>query len=110
MNRDQAYLLDIANACQTILELTQDMDQAAFIEDKRTHLAILYELTVIGEVVKRLSSEFRESNPETPWKQIAGMRDKLIHDYNQVDLDLTWEVVKSNIPQLLALIAMYYRD
>lgn len=104
MNRDQAYLLDIANACKTILELTQDIDQTEFLEDKRTHLATLYELTVIGEVVKRLSNEFRQSNPEIPWKQIAGMRDKLIHNYNQIDLELTWDVVESSIPQLLVFI------
>lgn len=49
---------------------------------------------VIGEIVKRLSSEFRQDHPEIPWKQIAEMWDKLVHDYNKVDLDLTWEVTQ----------------
>jgi uncharacterized protein with HEPN domain len=77
------------------------MSQASFVADKRTHLAILYEITVIGEIVKRLSPEFRQSHPEIPWRQIAGMRDKLVHDYSKVDLDLTWEVSQSSIPKLL---------
>ncbi|MBF2049772.1 MAG: DUF86 domain-containing protein [Elainella sp. C42_A2020_010] len=101
MNRDQAYLVDIATTCQTIAELIQGMSQSSFTADKRTHLAVLYEITVIGEIVKRLSPEFRQDHSEIPWKQIAGMRDKLVHDYNKVDLDLTWEVTQSRIPELL---------
>jgi uncharacterized protein with HEPN domain len=104
MNRDQTYLVDIATTCQTVVELTESMNQSTFIEDKRTHLAVLYQITVIGEIVKRLSLEFRESHSEIPWKQIAGMRDKLIHDYNNVDLDLAWEVCRSSIPDLLNFI------
>jgi uncharacterized protein with HEPN domain len=99
MNRDLSYLLDIAETCSTIIELIQEMDQASFVSDKRTHLAVLYEITITGEIVKRLSLEFRQQYPEIPWKQIAGMRDKLVHDYNRVDLDLTWEVTQSSIPK-----------
>ncbi|PIG92343.1 DUF86 domain-containing protein [Gloeocapsopsis sp. IPPAS B-1203] len=104
MNRDPTYLLDIANTCSTIIELIQGMSKTSFVSDKRTHLAVLYEITVTGEIVKRLSSEFRQNYPEIPWKQIAGMRDKLVHDYNKVDLDLTWEVTQSNIPELLEFV------
>jgi uncharacterized protein with HEPN domain len=101
MNRDLSYLLDIANTCRTILELLEGINKELFLVDKRTHLAILYEITITGEIVKRLSPEFRQEYPEIPWKQIAGMRDKLVHDYNKVDLDLTWEVTQSSIPELL---------
>lgn len=64
MNRDKSYLLDIAKFCHTILRLTKDMAETDFYEDERTQLAILYEITIIGEVVKRLSIEFRENNPQ----------------------------------------------
>ncbi|MGA7935418.1 MAG: DUF86 domain-containing protein [Kovacikia sp.] len=104
MNRDQTYLIDIATTCQTVIELIQGMNQSSFVEDKRTHLAVLYEITIIGEIVKRLSPEFRQSHPEIPWKQMAGMRDKLVHDYNKVDLDLTWEVTQSSIHELLEFV------
>lgn len=104
MNRDLSYLLDIANACSTIIELLGDMSKTSFLLDKRTHLAVLYEITIAGEIVKRLSPEFRQAYPEIPWKQIAGMRDKVIHDYNKVDLDLTWEATQSSIPKLLEFV------
>ncbi len=104
MNRDQTYLIDIATTCQTVLELVQGMSQSSFVADKRTHLAVLYEITVLGEVVKRLSPEFRQKHSQIPWKQIAGMRDKLVHDYNKVDLDLTWEVTQSSIVELLEFV------
>lgn len=64
----------------------------------------MYEITIIGEVVKKLSIEFRENNPKIQWRQIAGMRDKLIHDYDEVKLDLVWLVVKSYVPEILSYI------
>ncbi len=104
MNRDLTYLLDLANTCKTILELVDGMSKESFLIDRRTHLAILYEITVTGEIVKRLSLSFRQENSKIPWKQIAGMRDKLIHDYNEVDLELTWEVTQTDIPALLEFV------
>lgn len=101
MKRDNASLLDIARFAETILQLTADMDELAFQADLRTQLAVLYELTVLGEAVKRLSPEFRDTHPEIPWRNMAGMRDKLIHDYDGVNVKRVWEVVCTNIPDLL---------
>lgn len=101
MQQDPSYLLDIAKVCQTILRLTTNMTKAEFQQDERTHLAILYEVTILGEVVKRLSAEFRNQHSTIEWRKIAGMRDRLVHDYDEVKLDLVWEVVKTNIPELL---------
>lgn len=106
MNRDLTYLLDIAHACQTILDFVDGIDRETFKADRRTHLAVLYEITVIGEVAKRLSTNFRQNHPSIPWRAIAGMRDKLIHEYNKVDLNLAWEVTQSDIPILLAFARM----
>ncbi len=107
MNQDPSYLLDIAQFCQTIIRLTNDMTESDFYDDERTQLAVLYEITIIGEVVKRLSPEFREQNPQIQWRQIAGMRDRLVHDYDQVKLDLVWQVIKKNIPELLTYITPF---
>lgn len=104
MQQDQSYLLDIAKHCQTILRLTANMTEAEFQHDERTQLAILYEITILGEVVKRLSTEFRSQHSTIEWKRIAGMRDRLVHNYDEVKLDLVWEVVKTNIPKLLEYI------
>ncbi|MEO0985774.1 MAG: HepT-like ribonuclease domain-containing protein [Cyanobacteria bacterium J06639_14] len=101
MNQDQSYLLDIAKLCQTMLRLTANMTEADFQHDERTQLAILYEITILGEVVKRLSSEFRHQHSTIAWRRIAGMRDRLVHDYDEVKLDLVWKVIKTNIPELL---------
>lgn len=107
MNRDISYLLDIAKLCQTIIRLTNDMTEAEFIEDEKSYLAVLYEVTIIGEIVKRLSPEFRQTHSQIQWRQIAGMRDKLVHDYDQIKVDLVWQVVKSYIPQLLEYITPF---
>lgn len=104
MNRDLTYLLDLEKTCRTIVELVEGMSKESFLIDRRTYLAILYEITVTGEIVKQLSLSFRQENSEIPRKQIAGMRDKLIHDYNEVNLELTWEVTQTDIPALLEFI------
>ncbi|XFA72832.1 DUF86 domain-containing protein [Thermosynechococcaceae cyanobacterium Okahandja] len=104
MNQDPSYLLDIAKLCQTMLRLTANMTETEFQQDERTQLAILYEITILGEVVKRLSTEFRSQHSTIEWRKIAGMRDRLVHDYDEVKIDLVWEVLKTNIPELLQYI------
>jgi len=61
----------------------------------------LHQLFIIGEAVKNLSAEFRTTHQQIPWKLIAGMRDKLIHEYNDVDLDEVWSTIKRDIPHLI---------
>ena len=77
------------------------MSETEFKDDRRTQLAVLYEITIIGEVVKRLSPEFREQHLSIEWKKITGMRDRLVHDYDQVRLSLIWEVIQTNMSELL---------
>ncbi len=101
MQRDDATLLDIARFCQQILVLTAGMNKGTFEQDIRTQLAVLYEIAVLGEAVKRLSTAFQDQHSAIPWKDIAGMRDKVIHQYDRVKLDLVWEVVQREIPTLL---------
>jgi len=84
MYQDQSYLLDIAKLCRTIIRLTANMTEAQFQQDERTQLAILYEITILGEVVKRLSIEFRNQHSTIEWKKISGMRDRLVHKYNEI--------------------------
>ena len=59
-------------------------------------------ISIIGEATKRLSDDFRAQHAEVPWKEMAGMRDVIIHDYDEVDLDEVWTVIRENLPQLLA--------
>jgi uncharacterized protein with HEPN domain len=76
-------------------------DKVEFLEDQKTQSAILHQLLIIGEAVKRVSPEFRAAHPEVPWKLIAGTRDKLIHFYDGVDLNEVWKMVISDLPQLI---------
>ena len=100
MPRDDAILLDIARAARLAMEFVQDADEHALATDLKLQSAVLHQLLVLGEAVKRLSPEFREKHQQMPWTLIAGMRDKLIHDYNEVDLRLVWKTLKHDIPAL----------
>lgn len=101
MQRDAATLLDIADAARSIGEFIEDMDQAAFLNDRKTQSAVLHQLLVLGEAVKRLSPEFRASHPDIPWTSAARMRDYLIHSYDNVELDIVWDTITQNVPALL---------
>ncbi|MCD6507698.1 DUF86 domain-containing protein [Candidatus Poribacteria bacterium] len=101
MRRDEVTLLDIAQAARLVIEFTQGMTKEQFFEDIKTQSAVLYQLLVMGEAVKRLSREFRARHPHIPWSLIVGMRDHLIHGYDIVDWDEVWKTTKKDIPDLL---------
>lgn len=101
MPRDDAVLLDIAQAARLVVEFIRGMDQETFLDDVKTQSAVLHQLLILGEAVKRLSPEFRAGHPEIPWSMIAGMRDRLIHKYNAVDLGEVWRTLQRDVPELL---------
>ena len=104
MSRDNQTLLDLARSARLIIEFQQGIDKAALATDIKTQSAMLYHFLILGEAVKRLSSEFRLQHPEIPWSSIAGMRDRLIHDYDEVNLDRVWETAQIDVPNFLAMI------
>lgn len=81
------------------------MDWSTFAADVKTQSAILYQITILGEAVKRLSPDLRSRYPEIPWSAMAGMRDKLIHDYEGVDTERVWLTLQTSIPKLLEAVA-----
>jgi uncharacterized protein with HEPN domain len=99
--RDDAHLLDILRAARLAIEFIGPADKAEFLGDAKTQSAVLHQLLIIGEAVKRMSPEFRASHPEVPWKPIAGTRDKLIHFYEGVDLEEVWKMVSADLPELI---------
>lgn len=66
--------------------------------------AILYQITIIGEATKQLSQQFRQQQPEIPWREMAGMRDVIVREYDQLDFDVVWDVVQNKLPELQSLI------
>jgi uncharacterized protein with HEPN domain len=104
MSRDPETLIDILGAVKLILRYVEGVDFATLSANTEKQDAILRRITIIGEATKRLSKDFRAQHPTIPWKEIAGMRDVITHDYDEVDLDDVWTVVNENLPQLLAYI------
>ncbi len=101
MRRDEATLIDIANAAQLALDFAAGLTRDEFLRDLKTQSAVIHQLTILGEAVKRLSKDFRAHHSEIPWPLIAGMRNQLIHAYDAVDVDEVWRTLKKDIPDLL---------
>jgi uncharacterized protein with HEPN domain len=104
MPRDDATLLDVAKAARTVVSFVDGFAKEAFLIDAKTQSAVLYQLIVIGEAVKRLSSEFRVQHREIPWPLMAGMRDHLIHGYDAVDWDEVWKTATTDVASLLSAV------
>ncbi|OKH17222.1 DUF86 domain-containing protein [[Limnothrix rosea] IAM M-220] len=105
MNRDQASLLDALIFSKRILTFTAGMDKSVFADDLKTQAAVLYEISVLGEALGRISKEFRQAHSEIPYRKVIAMRNKLVHEYDGVNLDLVWDVVQNDISELIELIS-----
>jgi uncharacterized protein with HEPN domain len=99
VSKDLLYLTSIAEALERIT-LYSIEGRSAFLVSTLVQDGVIRNLIVVGEAVKNLSADLRESEPTTPWKSIAGMRDVLIHDYLRVNLEQVWETVARDLPPL----------
>ena len=99
MKSDKIYLIHIIQSITSILEYTKGMSDQDFYSNRLVIDAVIRNFEVIGEASKRVSTELRKSNPEIPWNRMAGFRDKLIHDYIKVNLQLVWDVIVDVLPE-----------
>ncbi|MGB3237246.1 MAG: DUF86 domain-containing protein [Geitlerinemataceae cyanobacterium] len=104
MPRDLESLIDIEQAAKRILRFSRGVDRSNLETDEEKISAILYQITIIGEATKRLSPQIRQQYPEIPWRSLAGMRDVIVHEYDQIDINVVWDVVQNKIPELLKLL------
>ncbi len=99
MRRDKVYLRHIVEAISNIEKFVEGLTKEEFFENVEKQYAVLRGLEIIGEATKNLSKELRAKYRDVPWRDIAGMRDKLIHVYFSVDLELVWTTIRVEIPK-----------
>lgn len=107
---DIDLIRDIAESVARISLYTLNMEYEEFRKDKKTQDAVIRNIEIMGEATKKLSEDMRNDNPNIPWKNIAGTRDKLIHNYFGVNIDIIWSIVQIEIPSLLPKIERIYQN
>lgn len=94
------YLKHVRDECAYLLEMSKGLGQDQFLENETLKRAAVRSLEIIGEAVKKIPADVRKKHPQINWRDIAGMRDVLIHDYLGVDYRIVWDVVQNHIPDL----------
>jgi uncharacterized protein with HEPN domain len=102
--QDIVRLRHMLDAAKKIVEYTEPIQRADLDRDEKLALALVRLLEIVGEAAKAISPDFRRNNPQIPWREIAGTRDRLIHGYYDIDLDIVWQIVCDDIPPLIVAI------
>jgi uncharacterized protein with HEPN domain len=102
--RDAALLLDMMLAAEGALSFAAGLDEAAFLASDLHQSAVVRKLEVLGEAAGKVSKSFCAAHPEIPWREMTGLRHRLIHGYGDVRLDIVWQVVATRLPGLIAVL------
>lgn len=106
MKDDRVYLEQIVEATNNIHDFVRGMDLNAFLKDRKTQSAVIMQLALIGELAKRVTPATK-AMIDVPWKEISGFRDRAIHDYFQIDLQIAWDTIQLDLEPLVAAIQNY---
>ncbi len=107
---DITRMRHMLDAARKAVEFTRNCDRADLDQDEKLALSIVRLLEVLGEAAKNISGQCRDAHPEIPWRQIAGTRDRLIHGYFDIDLDIIWKIVSTDLPPLTAQLEKALED
>jgi len=99
---DSVYLGHMLDAAQKVAMRVQGQTRTVYDASEDLQIVLAYLIQTIGEATSRVSAEMRDRNPQIPWKQVVGMRNRIVHDYMNIDADIVWEVATRNIPTLIA--------
>lgn len=94
------YLLDISSSCKKIIRYTRSIDHVSFANSQLHIDAVIRNLEIIGEAVNKIPAIIKNETKEIPWKEIVGLRNKMIHEYFEVNIPVIWKTVKEDIPLL----------
>ena len=108
--RDRIILQKILKYINEAMSYTEGMDFGSFSQDSKTMSATAFALGQIGELAKEVSSEIESKYPHLPWKGMRGMRNRIVHDYENVDLNMLWDVVSNYLPELIGQINNILKD
>jgi len=95
------YLKHIRDECEYLIEASQELDYRQFIDDETSKRAFVRSIEIIGEATKQIPEDFKQKYPDVNWKDMAGMRDVLIHSYFGINYNIVWDVIVNYIPPLL---------
>lgn len=104
MRRDETYLLDILIAANKAIKFVEGIDRNEFKENEVIQNAVMRPLEIIGEASARVSSEFRKKHPEIPWREMVGLRNRLIHEYFRIDYEAVWDTIRKDLPELIEIV------
>jgi uncharacterized protein with HEPN domain len=111
MRRDVSiYLKDILENIERAESFVKDMNYDEFVKDEKTHYAVIRCIEIIGEATKHIPNSIRKKYPEIPWKDIAGMRDKVIHFYFGVNLERVWETINEDMSEIKPFIKKVFEE
>ncbi len=105
-----SFIKDIIDAMEKVTGFIAGFNEEQFRQDDKTVFAVIRALEIIGEATKRIPENIRQSHPTIPWRAMAGMRDKLIHDYTVVNLEVVWKTATEDIPSLYPLFKQLYLE
>lgn len=106
--KQAAYLLDIFRSLEVIQEYVAGQTKEDFVRDGKTQDAVLRRLLVAGEAATRLTPETCAELPDIPFRKIVGMRNRVVHDYGQVDFEIVWETVQTHLPLLFGRLEAFF--
>ena len=104
MRDDDARLLDIVLACREAQDYVQGVTEADFCGDRKLQRALSMVLEIIGEAARTVSDDLKQAHPEIPWRDLVGLRNRIVHEYFRLDIGVLWQIVQQDLPHLLMLI------